>query len=208
MGLLITSDIRAIAEGRHLDLGCGPKPRNPFHRRELCGVDVVQHESIDTSIVFKKANLALQPIPFGTNEFDSVSAFDFIEHIPRILLRPGENETFFPFIELMNEVWRVLKPGGVFYAVTPAYPSPEAFQDPTHVNIITSKTHEYFCGDDPFGALYGFHGRFEAVEVRRVLKKNTYGKAGRLKQGLREWHRRFLKGQKAAHLLWVLKANK
>ncbi len=208
MEQLLNNGTLGMSEGKHLDLGCGPKPRNPFHRKELYGVDIVLHESIDASIVFKKANLALQPIPFGENEFDSVSAFDFIEHIPRILPRPGGDETFFPFIELMNEAWRVLKPDGVFYAVTPAYPSPEAFQDPTHVNIITSKTHEYFCGEKPFGALYGFRGRFEAVEVRRVLKKNTFGKTSRLKQGLREWHRRLVKGQKPAHLLWVFKALK
>ena len=44
----------------------------------------------------------------------------------------------------MNEIYRVLKPGGTFYAITPYYPRDEAFVDPTHVNIITNKTHTYF----------------------------------------------------------------
>ncbi len=160
------------------------------------------------SVVFKQANLALNPIPFDDCEFDSISAFDFIEHIPRVLPKPNSEETRFPFIDLMNEVWRVLKPDGIFYAVTPAYPSPEAFQDPTHVNIITCKTHEYFCGHKPFAAIYGFQGSFEAIEVRWVLKKNVQTQTSPLKQRMREWHRRILKGQKAGHLLWVLKAKK
>ena len=50
----------------------------------------------------------------------------------------------------------MLEPGGRFYAVTPAFPHPEAFADPTHVNIITETTHEYFCGERPLGHMYGF----------------------------------------------------
>ena len=68
----------------------------------------------------------------------------------------------------MNEVWRVLKPGGIFYAVTPAYPMPEAFQDPTHVNIITDQTHHYFCRDWSYTSNYGFKGRFEIVAAKWV----------------------------------------
>ena len=37
----------------------------------------------------------------------------------------------------MNEIYRVLKPGEMLLHFTPAYPSKEAFQDPTYVNIIT-----------------------------------------------------------------------
>jgi SAM-dependent methyltransferase len=195
-------------KGKHLDLGCNSKPKNPFCYDELFGIDIGSPKDLDPAVIFKQANLALSPIPFEDCQFDSVSAFDFIEHIPRILPNAEFTETRFPFIELMNEVWRVLKPDGIFYAVTPAFPSPEAFQDPTHVNIITSKTHEYFCGTDCFGKYYGFRGNFEAVEVRWVLKKNVQRNTGLLKQTLRKWHRRIFKGQKAVHLLWVLRARK
>ena len=33
------------------------------------------------------------------------------------------------FVELMNEVWRVLRPGGTFVACTPALPLPETHKD-------------------------------------------------------------------------------
>ncbi len=48
---------------------------------------------------------------------------------------------WFPFLELMNDVHRVLiKPGGLFFSSTPSYPWPMAFADPTHVNIMTEET--------------------------------------------------------------------
>lgn len=157
---------------RHLDLGCGDVPRNPYGRGELCGVDI-QVLSLP-EIDYRGANLSIQPIPFPENYFGSVSAFDFIEHVPRILPTTDGRSTRFPFIELMNEIWRVLAPGGLIYAITPAFPDPDAFVDPTHVNIITDQTHTYFCSDAPKAAMYGFTGRYEARRVLWVHGLSSY----------------------------------
>ncbi|MDP3612241.1 MAG: methyltransferase domain-containing protein, partial [Rubrivivax sp.] len=112
---------------RHLDLGCGPVPRNPYRREELFGVDL--SVSTDGGPI-RRANLVMQPIPFADHSFNSVSAYDFLEHVPRVMPTADGRGTRFPFIELMNEIWRVLKPGGLLYAVTPVYPHPAVFQDP------------------------------------------------------------------------------
>jgi SAM-dependent methyltransferase len=149
----------------HLDLGCGKFPRNPYNRAQLCGVDIRGLQPAP-GFDYRPANLTLEPIPYADNVFGSVSAFDFIEHIPRLLATADGTQTFFPFIRLMDEVWRVLAPGGLFYALTPAFPNPEVFVDPTHVNVITDKTHEYFCGENPLGRIYGFRGHFT---VRRAM---------------------------------------
>lgn len=156
----------------HLDLGCGKFPRNPYGRRRLCGVDIRSLAPAE-GFEFRGANLAVEPIPFEDDSFGSVSAFDFIEHVPRILATADGRDTFFPFIRLMNEAWRVLAPGGLFYAVTPAFPNPEIFVDPTHVNFITDRTHEYFCGDNPLGRMYGFSGHFEIRRVDWVHKHDV-----------------------------------
>ena len=168
---LPTKSLPAGLPDTHLDLGCGKYPRNPYAQQRLFGIDIRELPPTPT-FESRVANLALDPIPYADGMFGSVSAFDFIEHIPRVLAVPDERRTILPFIALMNEIWRVLAPGGRLYAVTPAYPQAEAFQDPTHVNIITERTHEYFCGERPFGAIYGFEGRFRLVRTHWVRHHN------------------------------------
>jgi SAM-dependent methyltransferase len=190
---------------RHLDLGCGSRPRNPYRREELFGVDL----SGDQSGNIRRANLALQPIPFGDGEFDSVSAYDFFEHVPRVLGTSDGQATRFPFVELMNEVWRVLRPGGLLYASTPVYPHPAAFQDPTHVNFITTGTHEYFTLPKRMAAMYGYHGSFIArrVQLARATAESEYipPPAGRWER----WRlaRRIRRGA-CGHLVWEFEAVK
>jgi SAM-dependent methyltransferase len=146
-----------IGEKSALDLGCGAYIQNEFHAEKIFGIDIERHE--DPRII--KRNLALQSIPFRKNTFDYITAYDFIEHVPRSITRLKNR---YCFVELMNEIWRVLKPGGVFLSLTPAFPSPKAFQDPTHVNFITEETFsEYFCRPNLWAEMYGFKGEFELV---------------------------------------------
>ena len=158
-----------------LDLGCGPSPRNHFSADIVYGVDLKQNPELN---IFP-ADLAIDPIPFEDSFFDFVTAHDFIEHIPRLMYLPekcdsfsGRLKNFFDpklvrrnsFVELMNEVWRVLKPGGKFYSHTPAYPHLEVFWDPTHVNYITEQTFlVYFDDVHGWGKPYGFKGSFKVV---------------------------------------------
>lgn len=140
-----------------LDLGCGLKPKNPFEAAEVYGIDV--RDDADSNIV--KADLVVDPIPFPDDSFEYVTAFDFLEHIPRLIYTPARRNSF---IELMNEVWRVLKPGGHFLSFTPAYPHSAAFCDPTHVNFITEETFpNYFDDVKTWAVIYGFRGKFQVV---------------------------------------------
>ncbi len=156
----------------HLDIGCGDKPRNPYCKEQIFGVDVNFPNS--NSENFRYANLFIEKIPFTSNYFDSVSAYDFIEHIPRVLIYGEKNLVRFSFVELMNEVWRVLKPGGLFFSSTPFFPNPEIFVDPTHVNFITDKTHLYFCGSSPLGKNYGFNGNFKLIQLKKWKPREHY----------------------------------
>lgn len=149
-----------------LDLGCGNYPKNPFGADEIFGVDIVDLGNPN----IKVADLTIEPIPFEDDSFDFVSGFDFLEHIPRILYIEGTRTQ--PFIDLMSEVHRVLKPNGRAMFATPAYPHPETFQDPQHVNFITTNSVLYFCvpsentgwdGSLSLGQQYGFKGAFELI---------------------------------------------
>lgn len=196
-----------MTNDRHLDLGCGKYPRNPYDRAELHGIDMRPLDAGDSGFTYRRSNVVVEPIPYPDGHFDSISAFDFVEHVPR-LLADSQGGTRLPFIELMNEIWRVLGDGGRFYAVTPAWPHPEAFVDPTHVNFITEGTLDYFTGASPLGRIYGFRGHFERVrqdwvhpdEARNadadspdnpIRPPRRYDSGSkRLAQHLRHWSRR------------------
>jgi SAM-dependent methyltransferase len=157
-----------------LDLGCGVNPRNPFGADELYGIDIRPNENENIRV----ADLAIEPIPFPDEYFDFATAYDFIEHIPRIIYNPNRR---FCFIELMNEIYRVLKLEGIFVSFTPAYPREVAWTDPTHVNLITEHTFPmYFDDKNKWGKIYGFNGAFNVVDqkwnidnthLKTVLKK-------------------------------------
>lgn len=187
-------------------MGCGPRPKNPYQAAELHGLDIFAGIA-ELGPHFKQGDLILDPLPYASNSFDSVSAFDVLEHIPRVAVNFSTRQTVFPFIRLMSEIHRVLKPQGLFYALTPCFPAEEAFLDPTHVNIITRNSHLYFCGPEPYAKLYGFEGQFEAVEARRVYPGYCFSAQKPKYFGLKNWHKRWLKN-KASHLVWQLQAVK
>lgn len=190
---------------RHLDIGCGVKMRNPYRADDVYGVDLMHNPALPRER-YRPANLAVQPIPFEADFFDSVSAFDFIEHVPRVLATP-DGSTKLPFVNLMSEVWRVLKPDGRFYAITPAFPKLEAFTDPTHVNIITGETHNYFVDPHNWAAMYGFVGSFRALRVEWLRRNADYEPTA---PDLRHKLRRFADGVmgRKVHLLWEFAALK
>jgi SAM-dependent methyltransferase len=158
---------------RSVDLGCGLYINDYFSTNNAFGIDI--RKSKNRRIL--KQDLTRKGIPFPDRHFDYVTAFDFIEHVPRDF--HTIRRTRYPFIVLMDEIHRVLKMGGIFLSLTPAYPDAKAFQDPTHVNFITDRTFpDYFCSPNLWGRMYGFKGNFILVsqvwedgKLRTVLRK-------------------------------------
>ena len=208
--------------GIAVDLGCGRLPRNPFRAKNLIGLDVFQDTPFPTSDTLSYLPMGSKgEIPLKDSSVDVLTAFDVLEHIPR----QSDTSHHNPFIEAMNEIFRVLKPGGLFLAVTPCFPSHAAFQDPTHVNIITPATHLYFSEDAWARSLgYGFKGKFESVstgwydwnrsflDVSTGINKESEGQA---KSNLLKWLLSRLVSfcrlttfrwlRRPSHFLWVLR---
>lgn len=152
------------SNNKHVDLGAGSRPRNPFGLQKVIGIDIIESKNPD--LVRVRFG---DPLPFEDSTVSSASAFDFLEHLPRA---PSSGPTS-TFVLYMQEIYRILEPGGVFLAVTPSFPSRAAFSDPTHVNFITKDTVTYFT-DGTFAKTlgYGFEGNFEKIVNKWVLPTN------------------------------------
>lgn len=154
----------------HVDIGAGRNPRNPFSAQNVVALDITSSQEMSEEFWdprVKRETLThirhdfTRGLPFGDCEVDSFSAFDVLEHVPRWERIDGN--IHFPFVELMSEIYRCLKPNGKFIAITPAYPSFGAFVDPTHINFISRETAYIFGVKDSkenLVPMYGYKGKF------------------------------------------------
>lgn len=167
-GRKLVEEIRNRGESVKVDLGCG------FRKTGNLGIDVTSDRT-DADLICR---LGFEPIPLADESADSVYCRDFLEHIPKAYYSESEKKLRYPVIELLNEVWRILKSGGTFTSLTPCYPNLEVHRDPTHLSVWTLDSMPYFCGKYPVAEIYGIKTKFELVEnrldgfyLRAVLRK-------------------------------------
>jgi SAM-dependent methyltransferase len=156
---------------RSLDLGCGSNVRGPGDW-ERWGIDVAM--GAHSNIV--AADLTFDPIPFPDGHFQRVSAWDFLEHLPMrisVMDPNGRGRTINVMVNLFNEVWRVLSPGGIFETFTPHGPNwQEVFRDPTHVSFWVEQTWEYFAHP---GEMVGLTRRYGLTADFHMARKEWRG---------------------------------
>ncbi len=193
-------------QGIRLDIGGGDNPNPGF----VC-IDILPLPKVD--IVW---DLERTPWPLPDECVLTATASHVLEHInphggdkrlqglvellidKKIFTREeGDEYMGLPgpgFINVMNEIWRVLKPGGQFAAVTPHAESPGMLQDPTHCNFINETTFHYFDPDPErkgIGAqLFNFYrpkpwrivrqyfnqqGNLEVLLEKRLMDKSYMG---------------------------------
>lgn len=99
---------------KRLDLGCGPNKKEGFY-----GIDQYSFPTVD--LVFDLGDRA-KPWPFADGQIEEVHCSHFLEHL-----------TSDSRIHFMNELHRVLMPGGKALIIVPYWGSSRAYGDPTHV---------------------------------------------------------------------------
>jgi SAM-dependent methyltransferase len=160
-------------EGRPavFDLGCGA------HKTERAfGIDSVRLPGVDLV-----HDLTKRPYPLPDDCADEVVLYHVLEH-------------FVDPLPLLEEVWRITRPGGRVLVRTPHYSGRYAWKDPTHHRTFTSESFDYF-GENDYS--YYTHARFAVVHVRlkyfmeEELWPRPHRAWGRLVQWLLESHPTF-----------------
>lgn len=101
------------------------------------------------------------PWPWLTSSVDHIKAWDVLEHLNTR-------------IAVLNELWRILRPGGQVHITVPdAAAGGGHIQDPTHTVPYTVNTFKYFCvRPDPEQSdcleRARFHRHFRAIESAKL----------------------------------------
>lgn len=120
----------------HLDIGCGPGTFISLLKNKLSiGVDIsskqISYAKKNYGSKKKKFLLLKKKIPSKKIFYDSVSIIELIEHLPDKKIS-----------QLLNETYRVLKPGGKIFITTPNYLSMWPFIE-IFVNKISNISYDH-----------------------------------------------------------------
>lgn len=138
-------------EGVVLELGCGPNKK----LAGAIGIDAINYEGVDiVGDVFEVLS------NFPEKSVDSVHSFHFFEHISN-------------FQELLDEIARILKPGGNLEVVVPHFSNPYFYSDPTHKTSFGLYTFCYYASESLFSRkvpTYQHTIRFDLLSVDLMFK--------------------------------------
>jgi SAM-dependent methyltransferase len=149
----ISSEIDALRTPT-LDVGCGNK-KIPG----AVGIDLVAGTQAD--IVH---DLNVTPWPLEDNTFEFVRLWSVLEHLRDV-------------VAVVNEVYRVSKPGATVIIGTPHFSSVNAYTDPTHQHLLSASFMDYFIEGTELSGTYGFYSRARfRLEERRVTLSPMWSK--------------------------------
>ena len=113
-----------------------------------------------------------KPWPWPDSSVDAVHAHDIFEHLP-------------DRIQTMNELWRVLKPGGTATIELPnAAKGAGQWQDPTHKSAWCMNSFQYFehgsFAVNRLAAAYGIKARFKVVSLTEREYQDAHEKVWKI----------------------------
>lgn len=87
-------------------------------------------------------------LPFVENQFSEILMDNVLEHTPYTT-------------PVLEEIHRVLRPGGIVYVFVPYYTAHGAYSDPTHRSFFTEQTFDYYVAN----AKYDHYADFDFEHV-------------------------------------------
>jgi len=121
-----------------INLGCG--------ELEIKGEECVNVDIRETGITDVVHDLEVLPWPFKDEEFEDAYALDILEHL----------WTGYKFVTGIDEIWRIVKPGGQLYIRTCFFQHEFAYADPTHQHYFTLNSFDYWDPATPMGNKYSY----------------------------------------------------
>jgi len=130
-----------------LDLGCGEnKPEGYF------GIDKQSFPGVD--LVWDLEN----GIPFNSDSVDEIRAYHFLEHMSNPIM-------------IMNEIWRVLRPGGILEFEVPSTKGEGAVADPSHRSQWNKLSFQFYV-DDTLRRTHSIYCKFKILELEEFENKD------------------------------------
>lgn len=129
---------------KRLNLGCGHDTKPGWvnvDRVKLPGVDLVW-------------DLETLPLPFRDGEFEEVVCFDVLEHLE--------------YIPVLEEIFRIMKPGGILRVRVPHFTSKNSYTDPTHRKLFAFRTFDFFAQGSLKEREYYFEFSFARVRSIQI----------------------------------------
>lgn len=114
-------------------------------------------------------------LPWEDNSVGYIEANDFLEHIPHCrdsTCKHGLSDGCVVF--LMNEIHRVLAPGGLFTSHTPSTGGRGAFQDPTHCSFWNPNSFWYYINPVQKNFIPGSNATFIAKKINEYYPGPWY----------------------------------
>jgi hypothetical protein len=181
------ADLLEKSGGIQLDIACGGNKQSNF-----VGIDIQPLPGVD--IVHDLANT---PWPLPDECVFLAMASHYVEHIPKVAYWRDESggwHSHLPLLAFMDEVWRVMKPGGRFMIAVPHGHSSGFLQDPTHAALedkretsTGSKTANFTLGSSQgwIAGIAAFKESSDSSITASVTDAATVGEAVSITMGAR-----------------------
>jgi predicted SAM-dependent methyltransferase len=112
-----------------IDVGCGTR------KKDGCiGIDKTKYEEVDIQL-----DCRFNPLPFENDSVDYIYTSHFLEHL-----------SFEEVLYIMNEFYRVLKPGKILDVIVPHGFSYSGMADLSHKTFWTEDTFGYFTPENQY----------------------------------------------------------